>query len=63
MYKSKIYIKYNVMIETRKKKKKIVITSNYIPVEVITNLENNTPVTLKINKVNQDEIIGDIINN
>ena len=62
-YKSKIGNTYNGIIETRKDGKKIVITSNYIPVEVITDLENNTPVTLKINKVNQDEIIGDIINN
>ena len=60
-YKQKIGNIYNGIIETRKDGKKIVITSNYIPVEVSTNLENNQEVTIKLHTVNQTEIKGEII--
>ena len=60
-YKQKIGNTYDGIIETRKDNKKIVITSNYIPVEVSTKLENNTIVNLKINTVNSTEIKGEII--
>ena len=40
---------------------KIVVTSNYIPVEVETNLENNSLVNIKILKVNENEIKGEIL--
>lgn len=60
-YKQKIGNIYNGIIETRKDGKKIVITSNYIPVEVTTNLENNELVNIKIKKVNETIIKGEII--
>lgn len=60
-YKQKIGNIYNGIIETRKDGKKIVITSNYIPVEVSTNLENNQEVTIKLHTVNESEIKGEII--
>ena len=60
-YKQKIGNTYDGIIETRKDNKKIVITSNYIPVEISTKLENNTKVIVKINKVNNNEIKGEII--
>ena len=60
-YKQKIGNIYNGIIETRKDGKKIVITSNYIPVEVTTNLEDNELVNIKIKKVNETIIKGEII--
>ena len=60
-YKQKIGNIYNGIIETRKDGKKIVITSNYIPIEVASNLENNTEVTVKLLSVNDDKIMGEII--
>ena len=60
-YKQKVGNTYDGIIETRKDGKKIVITSNYIPVEVTTNLENNELVNIKITKVNETAIKGEII--
>ena len=60
-YKHKIGSIYDGIIETRKDGKKIVITSNYIPVEVITNLENNQTVKVKIISVQESNIMGEII--
>lgn len=60
-YKQKINNTYDGIIETRKDGKKIVITSNYIPVEVETKLENNTKVNIKILTVNNDSVKGEII--
>ena len=60
-YNQKIGNIYDGIIETRKDCKKIVITTNYIPVEVSTNLENNTIVKIKITKVTKDQIIGEIL--
>ncbi len=60
-YKQKINNIYDGIIETRKDGKKIVVTSNYIPVEVVTNLENNTLVKIKITDVLSSGIKGIII--
>ena len=60
-YKSKIGNTYDGIIETRKDNKKIVITSNYIPVEVKTDLKNNTKVNIKINELKRDNVFGKII--
>ena len=60
-YKQKIGNIYDGIIESRKDGKKIVVTTNYIPVEVSTNLENNTPVKIKIINVTKDQIIGEIL--
>ena len=60
-YKQKIGNTYSGIIETRKDGKKIVITSNYIPVEVDTKLENNVKVNVKLLTVNDLEIKGEII--
>ena len=60
-YKSKINDTYDGVIETRKDGKKIVITTNYIPVEVDTELKNNTKVSIKITDVNNNRVIGTII--
>ena len=60
-YKSKIGNVYDGVIETRKDGKKIVISSNYIPIEVSTDKENNTIVTVQITNVTGNEIKGKII--
>jgi len=57
-YQNNLNKEFNGIIETRKDNKKIVITSNYIPVEVDSNLENNTKVNIKINEVNSAKIKG-----
>ena len=61
-YKQKIGNIYDGIIETRKDGKKIVITTNYIPVEINSNLENNSIVKLKITKVTNSLVIGELIN-
>jgi tRNA A37 methylthiotransferase MiaB len=53
---------YDGIIETRKDNKKIVITSNYIPIEIESDLENNTKVNVKITKIDNSNIIGKVIN-
>lgn len=60
-YKSKIGSIYNGIVETRKDGKKIVITSNYIPVEIHENIENNEVVELKITEVKENQILGKIL--
>ena len=60
-YKNNIDKNFNGIVETRKDNKKIVITSNYIPVEIEDNLENNTKVNIKITEVNNSKIKGIII--
>ena len=60
-YKQKVGNIYDGIIETRKDGKKVVITTNYIPVEIATNLDNNQRVTVKITSVTNDIIKGDII--
>ena len=60
-YKSKVGNTYDGIIETRKDGKKIVITTNYIPVEVKTELNNNEVVRVKINSVNENTIEGKIL--
>lgn len=60
-YKNNIDKYFDGIVETRKDNKKIVITSNYIPVEIEDNLENNTKVNIKITEVNNSKIKGIII--
>ena len=60
-YKKNIDKNFDGIVETRKDNKKIVITSNYIPVEIEDNLENNTKVNIKITEVNNSRIKGIII--
>ena len=60
-YKEKVGNIYDGIIETRKDGKKIVITTNYIPVEVTTNLSNNQKVKVRIIEVDNDIVKGDII--
>ena len=59
-YKEKISKIYDGIIETRKDNKKIVISSNYIPIEVDTKLANNTIVKVKITKIENNNIKGKI---
>lgn len=61
-YNKNIDKEYNGIIETRKDNKKIVITSNYIPIEIESDLENNTKVNVKITKIDNSNIIGKVIN-
>ena len=60
-YKQKIGNVYDGIIETRKDGKKIVITTNYIPVEVSTHLENNKVVKVKIISAN-GMVLGSVVN-
>ena len=60
-YQHNINKEFDGIIETRKDNKKIVITSNYIPVEIKDNITNNTKVNVKIEKVTNTDIIGKII--
>lgn len=60
-YKNNINKEFDGIIETRKDNKKIVITSNYIPVEINENLENNTKVNIKIIEVENSKTIGKTI--
>ena len=60
-YKQKIGSIYDGIIETRKDGKKIVISSNYIPIEINTNLENNSKVAVKITAVDSNKITGEIL--
>lgn len=53
-YQKNINLEYDGIIETRKDNKKIVITTNYIPVEVSTNLTNNTKVKIKITNIEHE---------
>lgn len=53
-YQSNINLEYDGIIETRKDNKKVVITSNYIPVEISTNKSNNTIVNIKITNIDEN---------
>ena len=59
-YKSKIGNVYDGIVETRSDGKKIVVTTNYIPVLIDEdlNLINNTKVNVEIIKVLDDKILG-----
>ena len=61
-YKKYLLKEFDGIVETRKDNKKIVITSNYIPVEIEENIENNTKVNIKITKIDMVKINGIIIN-
>ena len=60
-YDQKIGNTYDGIIETRKDGKRMVITSNYIPVMIDTKLENNTKVRIKINSIENNIVVGEII--
>ena len=60
-YKRKLGNIYIGIVETRKDNKKIVITSNYIPVEIEDNINNNTLVKVEIAKVDGLNVKGKII--
>lgn len=60
-YNKNINKEYDGIVETRKDNKKIVLTSNYIPVEIEDNLENNTKVNIKITEINDSKIKGKVI--
>lgn len=59
-YQEKINQIYDGIVETRKDGKKIVITTNYIPVEINLNVDNFTEVKVKITKVTTDGVKGEI---
>ena len=60
-YRSKIGNIYTGIVETRKDNKKIVITSNYIPVEIESDIDNNNLVKVKIETVDGLTVKGKII--
>lgn len=62
-YKSKIGNVYDGIVETRSDGKKIVVTTNYIPVLIDEdlNLINNTKVNVEIIKVLDDKILGKLV--
>ena len=60
-YKSKIGNTYDGIIETRNNKNKVIITTNYIPVIIDTELNNNEVIDIKIEKVINKKVLGKII--
>ena len=60
-YQSNLNKEFDGIVEIRKDNKKIVITSNYIPVEIEEYNQNNNKVNIKLIKVNNSNIIGKII--
>ena len=60
-YKNKIGKIYTGIVESRKDGKKIVITTNYIPVEVDTDIADNSIVKVEITKVIGVNVKGKII--
>ena len=60
-YNKNLNKEYDGIIETRKDNKKVVITSNYIPVEIETNKDNNTKVNIKITDIKDSRVFGKII--
>lgn len=62
-YESKIGNTYDGIVETRKDGKKIVITTNYIPVMINEEVENNTKVIIKIEKLSNGNVIGKLLGN
>ena len=60
-YKSKVGNNYDGIIENRKDGKNIVITTNYIPVEVSDTIPSNSIVNIKITDVSNGKVLGKII--
>lgn len=60
-YKSKVGNTYDGIIENRKDGKNIVITTNYIPVEVSDTIPSNSIVNIKITDVSNGKVLGKII--
>ena len=62
-YESKIGNIYDGIVETRKDGKKIVITTNYIPVMIDEKIENNMKVMIKIEGLKNGMVIGKLLEN
>ena len=60
-YQNNLNKSFDGIVETRKDNKKIVLTTNYIPVEIEDNLENNTKVNIQITEVTNDQIKGELL--
>ena len=60
-YKSKVGNTYDGIIENRKDGKNIVITTNYIPVEVSDTIPSNSIVNIQITDVSNGKVLGKII--
>lgn len=60
-YKSKVGNTYDGIIENRKDGKNIVITTNYIPVEVSDNIPFNGIVNIQITDVSTGKVLGKVI--
>ena len=60
-YKSKVGNTYDGIIENRKDGKNIVITTNYIPVEVSDTIPSNSIINIKITDVSNGKVLGKII--
>ena len=61
-YQSKIGKIYDGIVETRKDSKKIVISTNYIPIEVNENIENNDKISVKITNILGNNVLGQSLN-
>ena len=61
-YQSKIEKIYDGIVETRKDSKKIVISTNYIPIEVNENIENNDKISVKITNILGNNVLGQSLN-
>ena len=57
-YKKNINKEFDGITEIRKDNKRIVLTSNYIPVEINSNIDNNKKVKIIIKKVEENHIQG-----
>ena len=62
-YNKNLNKEFDGIVETRKDNKKIVITTNYIPVEIEDKIDNNTKVNVLITKITDSKIIGKKLNN
>lgn len=60
-YQSKLNAVYDGIVENRKDGTKIVITTNYIPVRIQENLDNNQIVSVKITKIDGLNVFGRLI--
>ena len=59
---NKPYIVMEGLVEVHKDGKVVVLTSNYIPVIVSDNLESNQIVSIKINRVDENNLVyGSVI--
>lgn len=59
-YQSKIGKVYDGIVETRNDNKKIVISTNYIPIEIEDDLKNNEKISVEITNISNNKINGKI---